>query len=1102
MPGPNPEQLKAIEHQGGALLSAGAGSGKTFVLAEHLIYLAKRWLSEFSPETDPDFGQYIKSKLSKVVLMTFTKKAAGEIGIRIRDNFHKAKKDDPERAKLWEKTIENLDSLTISTIHGYCYKLIKQGFFADINPSDEIIGEGEFSKAIEDIFTRILDRYEASGLRDEFTELVYKEKKSIFQALKNIISDPTLRLMWKKMDTRSYTFARTDEAMEELLLGQNFGELFEREGDLSFASDFSDKDWFKYLERSLGFAQKKDFSLKSVTSFGQELADADFKIPRKPSAKAVPEEAKTLYEDAKALKDFIKGAFDDLTRFEDEGIEIVRNWYGRFKDLFEEVEMAYASSPGFTFGDLEYIVNQKLQDPGIAQMVAREYEYIIVDEFQDTSFVQFSIIEKIVGSNFHKVFCVGDVKQAIYGFRGGELGVFLEMEQKAPLNLKLKNNYRSDKSVINFNNALFDHVFKLGLGFEGKDHYAVEVVRQTAPIEERPDGEIFEINADASFLEGELEKLSNSDVEYLEALALLEEIKKQDMKTAILYRKLKPAKILMQLLLDEGLGFTSQVKVPMLEDPVLGIFYSLVKNLFDKGALKDEYLLYSLRSYYKILGFGAPENMAQLASEFQQNMKYYGVYQAFILFLSSTGLAISTYKQNLENARLLIDLCAGDLSKISSRLDDWSDLSYSIDFQYGENPGSIVIMSAHASKGLEFPRVLLGGIYTNDANLPNTDMFGKTPFSFKWSEQFGGKKKYKSPHYMLEALRQKRKEFSESKRLFYVACTRAEKSLGWARIQFGALKTPTIKGSWIYGIDNFFSHSEEGQKFKENMAETSRDVNISKKFSLGFLGLVSNQPPMFHYDNLGIEQKNELLPSFLLPELSVTRLAQVSLCPRKFYLKNVLKLESENAKAAPEKSSELELTENQEDLSSRSFSSAERGTQVHDELSKVILGELDPQASNFSAQINWVVEKLKTYGENANFISEKPIKFEVFQYMVSGIPDLIISYNHGESQEIWDFKTGSSRRGVPENYWFQLYAYALSGFNSGAQNLIKLVLCYVDDQEVVERNVSKKDVENYLWSHCLNLGRPDQVQVDHCPSCEFNQICKGKSLSPCAPSFS
>ncbi len=196
------------------------------------------------------------------------------------------------------------------------------------------------------------------------------------------------------------------------------------------------------------------------------------------------------------------------------------------------------------------------------------------------------------------------------------------------------------------------------------------------------------------------------------------------------------------------------------------------------------------------------------------------------------------------------------------------------------------------------------------------------------------------------------------------------------------------------------------------------------------------------------------------------------------------------------------LTENQEELSSQSFSSAERGTQVHDELSRVILGEMPPEECQFPQQAKWVVEKLNSFGEKAELISERPIKFEVFQYMVSGIPDLIVSLDDEKKIEIWDFKTGSSKRGVPANYWFQLYAYALASFNNGAENLIKLVLCYVDDQEMVEQKVSKSDVENYLWSQCLNLGRPDQVEEGHCSSCEFNEICKGKTLSPCAPSFS
>lgn len=1103
MPGANPEQLKAIEHEGGALLSAGAGSGKTFVLTEHLIYLSKKWIGEWSPEKEPDFSLYIKAKFSKTVLMTFTKKAAGEIGIRIGQKFAKALEDNPEQAPLWEKAIENLDALTVSTIHGYCYKLIKQGFFADINPNDEIIGEGEFGKQIEDIFHSWLEENADSG--SEFAVYVLKERSAVLSALKNIVGDPTLRLMWKNMDLESFGEKETDEAVENLLFHQNFNELFDWDGSLAAWTDFEDKDWFKYLEKISAFVKAKNFGLRSVNALAQDLANEDFKIPRKPSAKAVPEDAKNLYELAKELKNFLKDNHEDLFCFEDEGKKLVENWYGNFKFLFEHVEAAYAASPGFTFGDLEYVVNRKLDDPNVRDMVKREYNYIIVDEFQDTSFIQFDIIGKIVDFDFNKVFCVGDVKQAIYGFRGGELGVFLEMQKKAPLNLMLLHNYRSDQNIIKFNNLLFDHVFKLGLNFEGKDHYAVEVVHQTIPLQERAKGKIFEIEADLSFLEGKVEKLNGSDVEYLEALALAEEIKQsvsQGEKVAVLYRKLKPSKILMNLLIESGTGFTSQVKVPMLEDPILGMFQLLVKNRFDEGKLKESYLDYALRSYFKLMGSDASDYAYARAKEFETNISYYGVYQSFLIFLSFSGFCVSNYQQSLENIALLIDMTEGNLEKVARKLEEWSSLNYSMDFQYGKNSGQVVIMSAHASKGLEFEKVLLGGIYTNDSSMPMREMFGKTPYSFKWAKSLEEKKKRKSPHYMLEMAAQKRKEFSESKRLFYVACTRAESSLGWARLRFGSLKASTVKGSWIYGIDSFLS-SDAGGEFNEMVEGAFVDLKTS--FDADFLARVSNQPPMFHMDNLGVETKLENAPSFLMPELSVTRLAQVSQCPRKFYLSNVLKLD---ARSLSEDSNKIikedSLASDIEELSSKSFSgisAAERGVAVHEAISKAILGDFVEIEEEYRSQCLWVKELTSRFDQGTKFISEKPLKFEFFQFMVSGIPDLIIQDSEENCLEVWDFKTGSTRKSVPESYWFQLHAYAYA-MGAGQEKPIKMVLCYVDEQKTVEKTADREEIENYLWSHCQNLGRPDQTREDHCSSCDYSKICKGKSLSSCATSFS
>ena len=124
---PNPEQKDAIEHFGGVLLSAGAGSGKTFVLVEHIIFQLKDFQKKISSKEMMD--SEIRKFLSSVVMMTFTKKAAGEMATRLYLRIQTEQEVDPENIEYWEAVAKNLNHLYVGTIHGFCYKLISANFF-------------------------------------------------------------------------------------------------------------------------------------------------------------------------------------------------------------------------------------------------------------------------------------------------------------------------------------------------------------------------------------------------------------------------------------------------------------------------------------------------------------------------------------------------------------------------------------------------------------------------------------------------------------------------------------------------------------------------------------------------------------------------------------------------------------------------------------------------------------------------------------------------------------------------------------------------------------------------------------------------------------
>jgi hypothetical protein len=299
---PNEEQKTAIEHRGGVLLKAGAGSGKTFVLKEHMIYLVKIWILEYRKTNSIEsFDSFIKSKFRKIVLMTFTNKAAGELEIRLQKEFESEMQSQTNDAQIWITVVENLSYLNVSTIHGFCLKLIKQGLIKGVSAEQKMLSDNDYQKQIELIFEDWIDlNIDESS---EIYSILLKDKKSLLAALKKIFSDPSLRAEWIGIETNAIDQSGVDEVCVDLFKFLGLEEVFEDLPDLSLYQDLNDKKWFKFLEVILPVLKENSLSLESIIKVDKILNELSYKIPVKPSAKNTPEHLIEYYEVVKRIKD-------------------------------------------------------------------------------------------------------------------------------------------------------------------------------------------------------------------------------------------------------------------------------------------------------------------------------------------------------------------------------------------------------------------------------------------------------------------------------------------------------------------------------------------------------------------------------------------------------------------------------------------------------------------------------------------------------------------------------------------------------------------------------------------------------------------------------
>ena len=118
------------------------------------------------------------------------------------------------------------------------------------------------------------------------------------------------------------------------------------------------------------------------------------------------------------------------------------------------------------FADQEHLLLKLLDSPSVAEVLADELDLLIVDEFQDTSPIQLALFLKLA-SFAKKVFWVGDIKQAIYGFRGSDTALMQAILEELPklggTKEVLPASWRSRTELVDLVNAVFSHAFKNSL---------------------------------------------------------------------------------------------------------------------------------------------------------------------------------------------------------------------------------------------------------------------------------------------------------------------------------------------------------------------------------------------------------------------------------------------------------------------------------------------------------------------------------------------------------------------------------------------------------------------------------------------------------------
>lgn len=765
---------------GSKMIQAGAGAGKTTTLVRTFLEMARSFRATHG-------------RFPHIVITTFTRKATQELKERL---FTEAFRQNDQELLDY---LNRKSSVHISTIHGLLVPFLSRyGAKVGLNPEVRVVTRSESIQNLKRLCKKVFQAQpELISLLEELSwEELVDGLESYFGAwlLNSTLQRESKSDLEQESQKRLKALQIRHHELRQSFRGLQLSETWMRylQGfSLSFSSWDELDNWVETLERLPGFRSDRP------------AYDVQLNLDLKAFLKSVEE---TLVQPL--LRPKYWETFESVqTQFFSLAQAVVPDLLNQKLDSGE-----------LTMSDLELVTLEVLRrDPKLGELFASEWDYWMVDEYQDTSPVQVKILKSFIHRSAH--FMVGDPQQSIYLFRGARSEVFQEkleeMQSAGHQVLRLSTNYRSRSQLVSFFNHLFPQL--------GSQFSTMEVgASRSEP--EVPAALLTLIPKD----ESSEQKYSN------EVLTLLSQIQKQ------LLQGVRPESIAVLArtngLLTEVLKAAQEFKIPV-QCPSLSAYWSRREildlvlltqfllnphgNVAFVGLLRSPWfwvsdsflsLLQDSRSYWKrawevVADVPSLQTPLEQLAHLRQKAQNEGVSSALMEFISNSDFLVSsqfcdsTGRREANIWKFITELRQRE-SQPGTNLMDYIDEilegeSVDVENDQGEaipviEPDRVTLLTVHASKGLQFDHVYVMGlgqdVQTSKVQLFTFDEDSKR-FSVGMRDEDGKLMVTPAAQRVRDRLRER--EQAESLRVFYVALTRAKENL------FLSSKEEFRKSSWM-----------------------------------------------------------------------------------------------------------------------------------------------------------------------------------------------------------------------------------------------------------------------------------------------------------------